>query len=446
MFCPSCGVATEPQQRFCNACGTALSTAPVSPGASFPPPSNEPPTTPDAVIAVPPGQIPPIDSPAFDAMFETDKFRVVEQTTPTQEQIGTAWEAGAAGWTDPAIDDTDAIPRITQQADFMVVPPPAERPPAPLRSVMLVMAVAAAAVGVSSAFLTVLRYRVTGDVNASMRIGLNGISTNARVGTIVAAVLLVAGAAIGLSGRRFGTGLAGGAGLALAGFMAWLVGDAWSIVDTLKQGFRESSYRYTLSTTLDVGLWMAVAAAVLGAIVFFLSFTGVGDDGEPPVHPAVGAFGLLGGLALVIGPMLPTNGATFSDNFSGDQGIGPSLWWKGRLFLDLGITHAQVPPVTTWLRILVLVLLVVGAYLGFIAGSKWGVGVVLGAIGVAVWQWATAALEAGDLPFGIAGGNPGQEGFSPHVVTTVGLAVVVLSLVVAAVVAYRPRKAAAATS
>ena len=168
----------------------------------------------DGVIAVPPGQIPPIDSPAFDEMFETEKFRVVEQTTPTQEQIGTAWEAGAAGWDDPApADDTDAIPRITQQADFMVVPPPAQRPPAPLRSTLLVMAVAAAAVGVSSAFLTVLRYRVTGDVTASMRIGLNGISTNARVGAIIAAVLLVIGASIGLSGRRFGTGLAGGAGL-----------------------------------------------------------------------------------------------------------------------------------------------------------------------------------------------------------------------------------------
>lgn len=401
----------------------------------------------DGVIAVPPGQIPPIDSPAFDEMFETEKFRVVEQTTPTQEQIGTAWEAGAAGWDDPApADDTDAIPRITQQADFMVVPPPAQRPPAPLRSTLLVMAVAAAAVGVSSAFLTVLRYRVTGDVTASMRIGLNGISTNARVGAIIAAVLLVIGASIGLSGRRFGTGLAGGAGLALAGFMAWLVGDAMSIVDTLKQGFRESSYRYTLSTTFDVGLWMAVAAAVLGGVVFCLSLTGAGDDGEPNVHPAVGAFGLLGGLALIIGPMLPTGGATFADNFSGDQGIGPSLWWKGRLFLDLGITHEQVPPVTTWLRILLLVLLVVGAYLGFIAGSKWGVGIVLGAISVAVWQWTTSALEAGDLPFGIAGGNPGQKGFSPHVVTTVGLAMVVLSLVIAAALAYRPRKAAAATS
>jgi hypothetical protein len=459
MFCPSCGVATEPQQRFCNACGTALTTAAVSPGAMFPPPTTEQPAAPAAsvdsradtptaaepIIAVPAGEIPPIDSPAFDEMFETQKFRVVQQTTPTQEQISTTWEAGGTEWTG-GVDSTDPVPRITEEATFAVAAPPAERGPAPLRSTMLVMAVAAAAVGVSSAFLTVLRYRVSGDVNATMRIGLNGISTNARVGTIVAAGLLVIGAALGLSGRRFGTGLAGGAGLALAGFMAWLAGDAVSIVDTLKRGFAESSYRYTLSTTLDVGFWMGVAAAVLGGVVFLLSFTGVGDDGRPSIHPAVGAVGLLGGLALVIGPMLPSNGATFADNFSGDVGIGPAVWWKSRLFLELGISHAQVPPVTTWLRVLLLLALVVGAYLGFIAGSRWGVGIVLGAIGIAVWQWLTSVLEAGDLPFGIAGGSPGQKGFPPNIVTTVGLVVVLLALIAGAVMAYRPRRADAATS
>lgn len=447
MFCPSCGVATEPQQRFCNACGSALVTAPRSPGAMFSSPTTEQPATApaaagvvEAPIAVPAGEIPPVGSREVDEMFDTRRFQVVEQTTPTQQQIGVAWEAGAADFA----DTTDAIPRVTEQVGFTAaVPPPAA---VPLRAVTLLLAIAAAAVTVSSAFLTTLRYRVSGDVNTSVRIGLNGITTNARVGTIIAAALLIIGAAIGMSGRRFGTGLAGGAGLALAGFSAWLVGDAWSVVDTLKQGFRESTFTYTLSTTLDVGFWMAVAAAVLGGIVFFVSFAGMGDDGEPPLHPAVGAFGLLGGLALVIGPMLPTKGATFADNFSSDLGLGPARWWKGRLFIELGITHDAVPPLTTWLRILVLLLLLIGAYLGFIAGSKWGVGMVLGAVGVGVWQWVTSMLEAGDLPWGIAGGSPGQEGFTPNVVTTVGLVVVLATLVAAAVLAYLPRRNAAATS
>lgn len=402
----------------------------------FPPPTDE------APIAVPPGEIPPLGSAEFDEMFDTKRFQVVEQTTPTQEQIGVAWESGAADFA----DTTDAVPRITEEATFVVAAPSVSTSSAPLRATLLLLAIAAAAVAVSSAFLTTIRYRVSGDVNTSVRIGLNGIATNARVGTIIAAVLLVAGAAIGMSGRRFGTGLAGGAGVALAGFMGWLAGDAASVIDTLKQGFRESNYSYTLSTTLDAGFWMAVAAAVLGGIVFVVSLAGMGDDGEPALHPAIGAFGLLGGLAMVIGPMLPTKGATFADNFSSDGAVGPALWWKGRLFIDLGISHSAVPPVTTWLRILVLLLLLIGIYLGFIAGSKWGVGIVLGAVGIGVWQWVTAMLEAGDLPWGIAGGSPGQEGFEPNLVTTVGLVVVVATLLVAAVVAYRPRRDDAATS
>jgi hypothetical protein len=443
MFCPSCGVATEPQQRFCNACGTVLITAPVSPGAMFPPPTTEVPATAEPSIAIPPGEIPPLGSAEFDEMFDTKRFQVIEQTTPTQEQIGVAWEAGAGDFA----DTTDAVPRITEEANFVVAAAPlATSSAVPLRATMLLFAIAAAAVGVSSAFLTTFRYRVSGDVNTSVRVGLNGIATSARVGTIVAAVLLIVGAAIGMSGRRFGTGLAGGAGLALAGFMGWLAAGAASVIDTLKQGFRESTFTYTLSTTLDVGFWMAVAAAVLGGIVFVVSWAGVGDDGEPALHPAIGAFGLLGGLALVIGPLLPTKGATFADNFSSDGAIGPALWWKGRLFIDLGITHAAVPPVTTWLRILVLLLLLIGTYLGFIAGSKWGVGMALGAVGIGVWQWTTAMLEAGDLPWGIAGGSPGQEGFEPNIVTTVGMVVVVVTVVVAAVVAYRPRRNDAATS
>jgi hypothetical protein len=413
----------------------------------FPPPTTDVPTTTpaamptgEAAIAVPAGEIPPVDSPEFDEMFDTRRFQVVEQTTPTQEQLGVAWEAGAADFA----DTTDAVPRITTEAPFVAAAPPPRG--VPLRATMLLLAIATAAVAVTSAFLTNFRYRVSGDVNASVRVGLNGISTNARVGTIIAAVLLIAGAAIGMSGRRFGTGLAGGAGLALAGFMAWLVGDSISVIDTLKQGFRESSLTYTLSTTLDVGFWMAVSAAVLGGVVFAVSLAGAGDDGEPSLHPAVGAFGLIGGLVLVIGPMLPTKGATFADNFTSDHSLGPARFWKGRLFLEFGITHDAVPPITTWLRILVLLLLLIGVYLGFIAGSKWGVGMVLGAVGIGVWQWVTAMLEAGDLPWVIAGGSPGQEGFTPNVATSVGVVIVVVTLVVAAVLAYRPRRNAAATS
>lgn len=446
MFCPSCGVATQPDQRFCNACGAALSTAPVSPGASFPPPT-EPVRSP--VIAVPPGQIPTpgtaqipaVGTPEFDEMFDTKRFAVVEQTTPTQEQIGAAFPTGWAA--DGPEATTDAVPRITAEAVYVTEE---DVLPTVVRAGVLVLALATAAVAVLAALLTMVAYRVSGDVQADVQVGMNDLSSNALVAAVIAAALMLIGGALAMSGQRFGVGLAGGAGLAVAGAMAWLAGEAVSVVDTLKQGFAESTMTYRLSTTMDVGLWLAVAAAALGGILFLVSLLGVRGDRTPAIHPVAGAFGMLGVLAVAIGPLLPTGGARFADNFSPDHPVGPSRFWKSLLNLTLGITHEPVPPVTTWMRILLLLLLLVGGFVGFLAGSRWGVGLVLGAMSVAVWQWITSLVEAGDLPFGIAGGNHDTQGFEPHVVTTIGVVVTLVALVGAAVLAYLPRKDAAATS
>src|SRR4051794_13920196 len=151
MFCPSCGVAVDPTQRFCNACGTALLAPPMSPGASFPPPAErrDDGARPAGTIAVPPGEIPPIDSPEFDEMFDTKRFVVVEQSTPTQEQGVTT-------------EITDAVPRITTES--VIVYATTDVPSTPLRAAVLVLALATATVTVLAAVMTVVRYRVTGDV------------------------------------------------------------------------------------------------------------------------------------------------------------------------------------------------------------------------------------------------------------------------------------------
>jgi hypothetical protein len=450
MFCPSCGVATQPGQRFCNTCGAALTLGPSSTAPDLPPPTVEQPATAAvppvapvaaaAAISIPTGEIPPVDSPEFDALFDTARFRVVPQTTDTAEQISTAWEAGAVPWADA----TDPVPRVGgDTAEAPMVPVAG---PAPLRAVMLMVAIATAAVAVTGALLTMVRYRVTGDVTADVSVKANDLSTNALVGAIIAAVVLVVGGALAMSGRRVGHGLAGGAGLGLAGFLAWLAGDAVSVLDSVRQGLAESGMAYRLSTTMDVGLWLLVAAAGLGGVVFIVGLFGSGPDGSPGVHPAAGALGMLGTLAVVIGPMLPMNGATFADNFSSDVSMGPARWWKGFLTLTLGTEHGPVPPVTTWMRILALVLLLVGGFLGFIAGSRWGLALVGGSFAVAAWQWLSAIVGAGDRPFGIAGGNPGDEDFAPHVVTTVGVAMVVIAVVLGVSTSYLARKDVAATS
>ena len=437
MFCPSCGVATQPGQRFCNTCGAALTLdadaltpAPVPP----PPAPPAPPPAPPSQVAIPTGEIPPVGSPEFDAMFDTAKFRVVPQTTDTGEQLGVAWG-----------DATDPVPVIVG-GDTAEAPVTLAVRPAPLRAVVLMMSIATAAVAVTGALLTMVRYRVTGDVTADVSVKANDLTTNALVGAIVAAVLLVAGGALAMSGRRVGHGLAGGAGLGLAGFTAWLAGDAISVLDSVRQGLSESGMAFRLSTTMDVGLWMLVAAAFLGGIVFVLGLWGSGPDGSPGAHPAAGALGMLGTLAVVVGPLIPMNGATFADNFSTDASVGPARWWKGFLTLTLGTEHGPVPPVTTWMRILALLLLLVGGFLGFIAGSKWGLALVSGSMAVAAWQWVSALAGAGDRPFGIAGGNPGAEDYSPHVVTTVGIVMVAIALVVGVATVHLSRNETAATS
>ncbi|MFZ4718474.1 MAG: zinc ribbon domain-containing protein [Ilumatobacteraceae bacterium] len=454
MFCPSCGVAVQPDQRFCNACGSALTTVPVSPGPSFPPPTEPAPTNAVAeqIIAVPPGQIPPpapatataqypaVGTPEFDEVFGTARFGVVEQTTHTQEQLAkSAWAA------DDSEATTDAVPRITAEAVYLPVAGN-DVLGTPVRVATMVLALATATVAVLSVLLTVVAYRVSGDVVADVQVRMNDLSSNALVGAVIAAALLLIGGGLAMGGQRFGVGLAGGAGLALAGTMAWLTGEAVSVLDTLRQGFAESTMTYTLSTTMDVGLWLAVAATVLGGILFFVSLVGVRGDHTPSVHPAVGALGMLGALAVAVGPMLPKGDARFADNFTPDHAVGPSRFWKSLLDLTLGITHEPVPPITTWMRVLVLLLLLMGGFVGFLAGTRWGMGLVLGAVSIAVWQWVTSLLEAGDLPFGIAGGNHGTERFEPHVVTTVGVIVVLVAVVVGTVLAYLPRRNPAATS
>lgn len=442
MFCPSCGVAVEPSQRFCNHCGAALQGPAVSPGASFPPPDTEqqrttqvdaaeavptepvastPPARTEQIIAVPPGEIPPVGSREFDEMFG------VTGTAP----MPTVVVAPAT----PAMPAPLDLSSLDGLGDLRTRRSLGSR----YRATLMSLSIATAAVAVLAALPTVIHYRVTGDVVGEMDVQMNDLTTNALGGAIVAAVLLVAGGAAAMSGRRFGAGLVGGVGLGLAAFMGWLASEAVSVVDTLKRGFQESGLTYRLSTTLDIGYWLAVAAAVLGAVVFVVSLFASRNDGRPGVPLTVGALGMIGTATMALGPLLTTNGVDFVDNFRTRSAVGPGLFWKDYLSASLGIVHDSVPPITTWTRVAVLILLIVGGFLGFVAGTRWGLGVAAGSSAIAVWQWATSSLEVGVRPFGIAGGNRGQAPFHPHVVTTVGVVVVVLMLLVAAVLAYRPR-------
>ncbi len=350
---------------------------------------------------------------------ETRSFSVVEQTTPLDYDAGAFWDAGATG----------AWPVEVTSEGAVVAPPPSFRV-----TPLLVVASLAAVIAGIAAFVEVVSYRIVGDLDQSLSVKANDFSTNNVVACLIAAVVLVGGAALGATGRRIGSGLAGGAGLALAGLMGWIAAQGVTVLDTVKQGLIAKGGTYTLTTTMSAGFWLVVVAGALGAIVFFASLAEAGNDGARPINAAVGALGALGTVAVVVGTLLPMKSASFSDNFSSDLGVPPLQFWKLVTHATLGIDHQPVPPIATYLRLVVLFVIAVGGVVGFLSSRRWGIGLALGTVSIQFWFWLTAQGAWGDRPWGIAGGNPtgvvdwsAPLDFTPHVLTTVGVIVMLVA-------------------
>jgi hypothetical protein len=346
----------------------------------LPPPNLAPPQP--AAPATPPVTYPP------DQYAQTAALTVVEQTSPTGYEAN-PWDGGNTNEWPVQGGDTGEVP-LTQP--FRATP-------------LLAVAALAGVLGVSACFVTIASFEVTGDILNKQEFKLNDFSSNLTVGIIVAAVLLIGGSALGATGRRVGAGLAGGAGLALAGAFGWVLGQVTALFDSQEVVLLGGGGTFTLTTTQEVGFWLGAVAAGLGVLAFLLSLTSGGADGQPAINPAIGVAGALGTLAVVVGPLIPMNGAAFGDNFSNDF----------------------IPPASLYLRLAVLVLIGLGGLIGFLANRRWGFGMALGAISVGAVQWATAIGEAGDYPLGIAGGNVGATDFGPHIVTTIGVIVMLLA-------------------
>ncbi len=345
------------------------------------------PLPPPATVAM--AATPSVATPtAFPATTQLAAIPVVEQTVSAYQAAG--WDTAGDDW-----EPTGMAPVVDGVQPFRMTP-------------LLVTASLAAVLAVASAFVTVAGIEVSDQpgLPATQQIfKLNDFSSNLTIGAILGALILVIGASMGATGRRVGTGLAGGAGLALAGMMAMVLGQVTQFFDGTEFGLISSGSSFTLTTTRDIGFWLAVVAALLGGAAFVLSFEGAGHDGYPPIYPALGAVGLLGTAMAVIGPMIPLNGVPFGDQFSNDF----------------------VPPATLLLRQLVLVLIAVGGVVGFTRNRRWGLGMALGAISIGAWQMITAATKSGDIPWSYAGGNPGATDFAPHAVTIIGVVVMILA-------------------
>lgn len=401
MFCPSCGTGVQSNQKFCTECGGSLvgANAPLTDesaptpasGLLLPPPSVAPQP---AAPATPPTTYPP------DQYAATAALSVVEQTSPTGYEAN-PWEADTTGQWPTKGGDTSEV-RMTQP--FRITP-------------LVAVATLAGVLGVAACFVTVASFEVAGDLSNQQEFKLNDFSSNLTVGVIVAAVLLIGGSVLGAMGRRVGSGLAGGAGLALAGAFGWVVGQVIALFDSTEVALLNGGGTFTLTTTQEIGFWLGAVAAGLGVLAFVLSLSSGGADGQPVINPAIGVLGALGTLAVVVGPLIPMNGATLGDNFSNDF----------------------IPPASLYMRLAVVVLIGIGGLIGFLANRQWGYGLALGAISVGAVQWVTSITESGDFPLGIAGGNVGATDYAPHLVTTVGVVVMVLAGAAGLLAAARPR-------
>ncbi|MDO8390561.1 MAG: hypothetical protein Q7V57_08740 [Actinomycetota bacterium] len=379
---------------------TAVPTVPGTQGTPaagnlLPPPTvGAPPVVPATSPTVPVAAV--TSTPTFEP---TALLSVVEQTAHTRVQGGDRF---TAPWSDAALLDVTGEQTV----------PPAGVQPFRLTPLVVVSAIAAV-LAVGAALTDVATVEITGDLVTNEHWVLNDFASNYMVGAIIAALLLAGGAALGATGRRIGSGIAGGAGLALAGMMSMVIGQVIGIFDQWEVTLLSGGGSFELTTTQEIGFWLAVLAAVLGVVAFVLSLKDSKPDGQPPVQPTVGIVGAIATLLVVFGSLIPMNGAAFADQFSNDF----------------------TPPATLLLRLLVLVLIGVGGLTGFLLNRRWGLGLAIGAISVGVWQWITAISESGDIPVGIAGGSWGADDFSPHLVTTVGVILMVLAVVAGLLVA-----------
>ncbi len=302
---------------------------------------------------------------------------------------------------------------------------PEARPPFTLRLVF-VLAVFGAIATLMAAVANLTDIRTTRPISGIT----NGVSTLDDIGSNLAIAgwvgtgVMVIGGLLACFGLRVGAGLAGGAGLAVLGWAALCIALIERPIAVAESITRESSEVFTLTVTRDTGFWLIAAVGVVGLLVFFASLRLMGTGGQPPLNPWSAAVGALGMMMLAAGPLVPVGEASFADNFSSPTvAIDlPTAYFAGRL--------AQVA-------------LIAGTgVVGFLVVRRYGLGVAAGGIAVAVWLWLSSLLEIGTNPVGIADQNPGATDTMPHGVTTAGMAVALLALVITGVLAIIQRRPA----
>jgi hypothetical protein len=449
MQCHVCGTEVRPEHKFCMECGARLrrptgelALAPPSSAEAetdrlpaYPGPSSHPmfdPATGQLLAVPPPPPLPPPDEdatnvlPAVGAPLGRGGFGPPDVSAqgpgrwdhpagstplwPGESSTGYAVERVPATTVQPPYRgeiDTgyyEATGRVpATYAPWEAAPAPWEEPepaPPPARVfrvkpllILTVLTATAAVVGMAADLLDV---GSTGNAALDGGWKLNDFGTNLTVAGILTALTMVLGALAWCVGYRWGAGLAGGAGAGLAGWVALVLGQAEVVISQAQAAGGSAA------VSREVGYWGLVAAGGFGLVVLFVSLVRTGDDGRAGLDPWVAALGAMATIAAVIGPLIPIDDADIDLNWSSPPGTDlPTAWFAAR-FVQLGL------------------LLLCGVF-GFLLVRRYGLGLAIGGTVCAGWLVLTAATEQTDRPIGLAVGNPAFTDLEPHIVTIVGV-------------------------
>src|SRR5215217_3676507 len=398
MQCHSCGAEVREGQKFCMECGASLrgvaditgEVPAVGAGGSGDAPTRE--------VATAPPPSPPVRRPDVTAPLPAAATSTAAATTmrmPTDTGGLRVVEA-----TSSPVDLTAPVSTVASPTAPVPVGPPPRRTMQPTAArfrlrPLLVIAVLAAAAAAVAVLTTIVRITPPPD-GAVPHYTVNGLGTNNAVAALIAAATAIVGALVWCSGRRWGAGLAGGAGASLAGWAALLIGlTEWRIHAAPGAEVERA-----------LGFYALWATGALGMVLLVASLARAGRDGRGGLDPWIAALAAVSFVIAAGGPLIPQGTADWSGNWSTDSLGGvdlPQAFFIGRA-VQLG-------------------LLVVCGVVGCLLVRRWGLGLALGGALSAGWLLLTDATDRTPRPIGPGYANPGAgTNLSPHGVTVVGFA------------------------
>ena len=432
MGCPDCGVDVTEHQKFCHECGRPLvSDQPLPPPTAI---DADLPTQPvDATATstidadIPTEPVDAMTASTIDADLPTQPVDALP-TEPVETVIDDPPPIGAPASIDTVplavttMVDTAETPAIFDEADLAEYPTPRE--PFTLRAsfILSLFGVAAALMTIVADVVDIRTTRPAAGIVTGART-LADLGSNLDLAVFAGAAAMVLGSLLACFGLRWGAGVAGGAGLALAGWAGLSIGRAEVPIAVAESITRTSSEEFTLRVTRDIGWWLVVVVGVIALLVFVISLRSIGTGRRRALNPIVAAVSAVATVVLAFGPLVPVGAASFADNFSSpdpDRDL-PTLFFTGRL--------GQVG------------LIALAGVIGLLIVRSYGLGLAVGGVSVAIVLWAMSLAEVGSRPVGIADRNPGAVDTVPHAVTTVGMIATLVMLTLAtafAIVRLRP--------